>query len=279
MAALSVQSSSGARAASGSAARSSEFAATPPTTAICSAPVCSAAASVRSTRAADDRPLVRGGEVGAPPLELLVAEVANLVQQRRLEAREREVEARHARDREVERLGVALLREAVDRGAARVAEPEQPRALVERLAGRVVERRAEDVEARRGPARRAGACGRRSRAGRGTAARPGRAPGRAMRRGRAGGRPAPAEAAAPRRAPSPPRARRAARRSAPGPRVTATRSTSVELGSGLAERLADHGRHELEVPPRRDLRHDAAVARVEVGLGGDDVRRGSRRRR
>ena len=45
-----------------------------------------------------------------------------------------------------------------------------------------------------------------------------------------------------------------------------------QLGSGLAERLPDHGRHELEVPPRRDLRHDPAVARMEVGLGGDDVR-------
>jgi dihydroorotate dehydrogenase (fumarate) len=35
---------------------------------------------------------------------------------------------------------IALLREPVDLRAARVAEPEQPRALVERLAGRVVER-------------------------------------------------------------------------------------------------------------------------------------------
>ena len=46
----------------------------------------------------------------------------------------------------VVRLGVALRRQPVDRRSARIAEPEQPRALVERLAGRVVERRAHDVE-------------------------------------------------------------------------------------------------------------------------------------
>jgi hypothetical protein len=40
---------------------------------------------------------------------------------------------------------VALLREPVDRGAARVAEPEQPGALVEGLAGGVVERRPEEL--------------------------------------------------------------------------------------------------------------------------------------
>ena len=146
MAALSVQSSRGARAAWGSDARSSEFAATPPTTAICSAPVCTAASLRALDEGADDRPLVRGREVGAPSLELLVPEVAHLVEERRLEAREREVEPGHPGHREVERLGIALLRKAVDRGPARVAEPEQARALVERFAGRVVERRAEDVE-------------------------------------------------------------------------------------------------------------------------------------
>jgi hypothetical protein len=40
----------------------------------------------------------------------------------------------------------------------------------------------------------------------------------------------------------------------------------------LRERLADDGRHELEVPSRRDLRHDSAVASVQLGLRGDDVR-------
>ena len=40
----------------------------------------------------------------------------------------------------------------------------------------------------------------------------------------------------------------------------------------LAERLTDHGRHELEMPPRRDLRHDAAVLRVQIDLRRDDIR-------
>jgi hypothetical protein len=40
----------------------------------------------------------------------------------------------------------------------------------------------------------------------------------------------------------------------------------------LNERLADHRRHELEVPPRRDFRHDAAVARVQLRLRRDDAR-------
>ena len=48
-----------------------------------------------------------------------------------------------ARDRERERLGIAVAREPVDLRAAGIAEAEQARALVERLAGRVVERRAE----------------------------------------------------------------------------------------------------------------------------------------
>jgi hypothetical protein len=51
IAALSVQSASGAKAASGSASRSSEFAATPPTTAIRSSPVCSCASRSRPTSA------------------------------------------------------------------------------------------------------------------------------------------------------------------------------------------------------------------------------------
>jgi len=46
----------------------------------------------------------------------------------------------------------------------------------------------------------------------------------------------------------------------------------VERRARLGERLADHRRDELEMPPRRDLGHDAAVPRVEVGLRGDDAR-------
>ena len=51
MAALSVQSANGAAVASGSVALSSEFAATPPTTATLVAPVSPAACRVRSTSA------------------------------------------------------------------------------------------------------------------------------------------------------------------------------------------------------------------------------------
>ena len=109
-------------------------------------PVASAASRERPVSARDDRALVGRGEVGATRVELRVAEVAHGVEQRRLEPGEREVEPGHARDRERERLGVALAREPVDLGAAGVAEPEQPRALVERLAGGVVERRAEPLE-------------------------------------------------------------------------------------------------------------------------------------
>ena len=58
-----------------------------------------------------------------------------------------------------------------------------------------------------------------------------------------------------------------------------------ERGPCVVERGADHGGHELEVPPGGDLRHDTAVARMEVRLGGDDGRqddafvRDERRRR
>ncbi len=50
---------------------------------------------------------------------------------------------------------------------------------------------------------------------------------------------------------------------------------AVDVGEGCVgfrERLADHRRHELEVPPRRDLRHDPAVARVQLRLRRDDAR-------
>ena len=138
---MSVHSSSGAKAASGSALRSSEFAATPPTDREPLEAGPSAASSRRRTQCADDRALVRGREIGPPPLDLVRPEVAHRVQERRLEPREREVESRDAGDREVERLGIALPGEPVDRGPPRVAETEEASALVERLARRVVERR------------------------------------------------------------------------------------------------------------------------------------------
>ena len=49
--------------------------------------------------------------------------------------------------------------------------------------------------------------------------------------------------------------------------MTAIASTVVAV-----ERLVDHRRDQLEVAPRRDLGHDAAEARVQLGLRRDDVR-------
>src|SRR5207244_2241468 len=54
---------------------------------------------------------------------------------------------RHARDRKRERFRIALARQPVDRCAAGIAETEQAGALVEGLAGGVVQRRADDPEA------------------------------------------------------------------------------------------------------------------------------------
>ena len=82
----------------------------------------------------------------APPLELVRVELANLVQKSRLETGEREVEPRHARHREVVRLRISFLGEAVDRRAARIAEAEEPRSLVEGLARSVVQSRPQDLE-------------------------------------------------------------------------------------------------------------------------------------
>ena len=95
IAALSVQSSSGANARLGQRAREApEFAATPPTTAMRSRPRRSRRLHEPAHERPDDRALVRGREVGLPPLGLGLAEVADGVEQGGLEPREREVEAR-----------------------------------------------------------------------------------------------------------------------------------------------------------------------------------------
>ena len=73
-----------------------------------------------------------------------VGVLADVVDHRRLEPGEREVEALvDQRPREGDGRRVALAREPVDGRAARVAEPEVAGDLVEGLAGGVVERRAE----------------------------------------------------------------------------------------------------------------------------------------
>jgi hypothetical protein len=87
--------------------------------------------------------LVRRRQVGLPQFRLLFAEVADGVEERGLEPGEREVEPRYARHRERECVWIAIAREAVDLGTARVVQAEQASALVERLAGGVVERRPE----------------------------------------------------------------------------------------------------------------------------------------
>src|SRR6185436_17559280 len=83
----------------------------------------------------------------AAGVELLCAEVADGVEQRGLQPGEREVETGDPCDREAVGLGVSLPGEPVDRGAAGVAQPEKPRALVDGLAGSVVQRRPQNGKA------------------------------------------------------------------------------------------------------------------------------------
>src|SRR5919206_253199 len=96
---------------------------------------------------ADDRTLVARREVGPAPLELGGREVADGVEKRRLQTGEGEVEARHAGHGEGVGLRIALAREAVERGAPRVAQAEEARALVEGLTRRVVDRRPDPAKA------------------------------------------------------------------------------------------------------------------------------------
>ena len=156
IAALSVQSSRGTsfsrrpRSAqiSPTRSRSGPFAATPPPRATAGQSPCVERPLELRRQLADDRRLKARGKVGAALREAIVAKVARRVDERRLEAREAEVEARVARhrDRERERVGIAVARDPLDLRAARVAEAEDPRRLVERLAGGVVERLTEDLE-------------------------------------------------------------------------------------------------------------------------------------
>src|SRR5439155_14582015 len=94
---------------------------------------------------ADESSLVAGGEIGSSALQLVRREVANDVQQRGLQSREREVKTGNARNREVVRGRVALSCEPVELRAAGIAQAEQPRAFVKGFSRRVVERRADHV--------------------------------------------------------------------------------------------------------------------------------------
>jgi hypothetical protein len=165
---------------------------------------------------------------------------------------------------------VALAGQPVDLDSTRVAQPEQPRPLVERLAGGIVERRPDDlerplvahVEEQRVPAAREQAQERRLYGVRPRKERrdvavqvvdrderqPPR-PGERLRRGDADQK-RPDQAGA----------------------LRDTDSLDVaELGVRVGERLPQRRQDQLEMVPGRDLRDDAAVRRVQLGLRGDDV--------
>ena len=151
-----------------------------------------------------------------------------------------------------------------------------PRALVERLAGGVVERAAE--HARSGPwssTRREQRVAAARRSGTGTAARTG--PGARKFaatwpcRWSTGGQRQPARGGQPlgRRHAHEQRADQARAR------VTATSSTSSRPAPACVQGVVDDGVDQLEVVAGGDLGHDTAVAVVDA-LRGDDVGRGSR---
>src|SRR5919198_974117 len=220
---------------------------------------------------ADDRALVARGEIGAAPLELLRREVADHVEERRLQAGEGEVEAGHARDGERVRLRVALAREPVERAAARVAEPEQPRALVEGLAGRVVDRRSDAAEAGALPdveKERVAAAREQAEEGRLQRLRleveSGDVPVQVVYGGE--------RQATPEGDPLGSRDADEEGADQSGAGRDGDELDVVEPRAGGVERVADDVRDELEVPPRGDLRDDTAGPRVQVRLRGDDVR-------
>ena len=84
---------------------------------------------------------------------------ADVAHDRRLQPAEREVETvvEHRPGNAIA-VGSPLIAIAIDRGPARIAEAEEPRDLVERLAGRVVDRLTEQPVLARGPASRRASC-------------------------------------------------------------------------------------------------------------------------
>ena len=191
-------------------------------------------------------------------------EVADRVDERRLQAAEAEVEpglAGSSRPGSVNALGVAALGLALDRRPARVAEAEQPRRLVERLAGGVVERLADHLVGRSGRVTAASSVW----PPLAISARNGGSSGSGSRK---------AAATWPWRWSTaisglPPRRRQRLRRVDPDeqradqPRVGRHRDRVdvVELAAGLGERRVDDRVDQLEVVAGGDLGHDPAVAR------------------
>ena len=247
------------------------MAATPPPRATASqSPFFSARFSF-AIELADDGRLKAGGEVGAALRNPLRAELAAAVDQRRLQAAEAEVKARIAghRHRHLEGIGIPCRGELLQRRAARVTEPQQPRDLVEGLAGGVVERLAEHLvpgvvaDPRQ---QRVAAAGDEAEEG------------RLERLGleEVGGDVALQVVDRDQR--QPPRAAIAlavltptsSAPIRPGPRC----GDGLDLVEGhprLGQRRLDHRRGQLEVMARGDLGNDAAEARVRGGLRGDHV--------
>jgi hypothetical protein len=214
--------------------------------------------------------LVAGGEVRGPGPGLALAQVAGLVEQGGLEPGEREVEVRDpggGGEREGGR--IALRGELRQGGTAGVAEAEQTGALVERLAGGIVERLAQErVAAVVVDLRQQGVAAGRDQAHERRLDRVGleevggdvtlevvdgdqRQP--AGRGQRLGGGDADEQ--------------RAHEAGALGDRDAVD---AVEGRLRLRQRVVDDRVDELEVVARRDLRHHAAEAVVDA-LGGDDV--------
>ena len=168
-------------------------------------------------------------------------------------------------------VGVAVSREPVDRRAAGVPETEKPRALVERLPRCVVERRAEPLgaaalanrEEKRVSAAREQAGERRLDRG-GLEVERGDVPLEMIDRDER-------DATRPRECL---RGRDADEERSDQTRALGDRDALdlVERYVGDAEGVADDRPDELEVPPRRDLGHDAAEPRVEVCLRRNDGR-------
>ena len=123
-----------------SSSRSSEFAATPPPSTM---PSRRPSAAARRALATSTSTTAVWNDA-ATSADVDVGMLADVVDDRRLQAAEAEVEpvVEH-RPREADRLGIAVQRGVVDRRPAGIAEVEEPRHLVERLAGGVVDRLAE----------------------------------------------------------------------------------------------------------------------------------------
>ena len=217
IAALSVQSASGASTASGSAARSSEFAATPPTTAMRGEPELRRCFARPFDERTHDRVLVARREICTPFLQLGSRQLSHGVEQCGLQSGEGEVEARdpgngklvRVVDRPREQHGRARRRPG-SRARAGAPPCRRPRLRHRRACCRA------HAACPTSLVHRVAACGRRSPAGRETAARAGPARGRGTRRDLADGRRQREEACEPRRSPWPRQLRRATRRSARG---------------------------------------------------------------